>query len=107
METIIRVIFDGETYTIQKFGPADLVAFERHFGVSAQAFTPDETGKSPDVRFEWLCFLVFRGLRKLGVIDKTAAFDDDFLDRIDDLEVPDEDEKDETADPTDPVALTA
>lgn len=96
LEAMIRVVFDGAQYDLPKTGPADLVAFERKFGVSAAAFS-EEGG----ARFEWLCFLVWRGLRRAKVIAAEVEFDDSFLERIEEIDVPDGD--DEEADPTVPA----
>jgi len=84
METAAVVVhYNGQRHEIAKFGPADLVAFERQFGVSASVFDT----AAGDVRFEWVCFLVWRGLRRIGAVDRDVEFDDDFLEGIDDVEM--------------------
>jgi hypothetical protein len=98
MESAAVVVeYDGQTFQIEKFGPADLVAFERRFGVSASVFD----GTSGDVRFEWICFLVWRGLRRLGAISKDLEFDDEFLEGIDDVEMTTSDEGADAVNPPD------
>lgn len=100
METAFRVLLDdGEWYDIREPKLSDLVAFERHFGVPASALDPvDQVTLGPDgeqivtkvsvVKLEWVCFLLWRGLRKAGVIGDDVAFDDDFIDRVEDVEIP-------------------
>jgi hypothetical protein len=101
------VEFDGERVECPEPGLSDLVAFERQFGISATILEPDVTpvldgnGKQivdedgnavvkvvSEFRLEWVAFLLYRGLRKAGTIDvKVVAFDDDFLDRISDVQM--------------------
>lgn len=105
----IRVTYAGESHDLPEFGPADFVAFERQFKVSAGAFD----GNEKDIRFEWICFLVYRGLKRAGALvaeDVVGGCGPDglseaFLDRIGDLEMEDDDEQSEgAADPTVPAA---
>lgn len=102
MDSAVRVVFDGERREVSKFGPSDLVAFERHFGVPASVLAPDENGES-NARIEWFCFLIWRALRRTGVIGKDVAFDEDFLDRIEEIEAGDDDETVEDVPPTVPA----
>jgi hypothetical protein len=97
----ITVKYAGTQYQLPTFGPADFVAFERQFGVSASAFQDEE-----NARFEWLCFLVYRGLIRLEVVPRTQEFDENFLEDIDELEVDGEDDEavDPDLDPTVPAA---
>lgn len=84
MDTTIVVTYNGQQFTITKLGPADLVAFERQFQQSASVFA-----EGAAVKFEWVCFLVWRGLRRLGAITREQAFDDEFLDLIDEIDMVD------------------
>lgn len=72
----------GQTHEIEEGGLADLVAFERHFGIPASVMDPDD--ETPG-RAEWLAFMIWRSLRKAGVIPKEDDFDT-ALDRIEDFE---------------------
>ena len=112
---LIRVTYDGNVYEIDKLGPADFVAFERAYKVSAAVFDADD---EKDVRFEWVCFLVYRGLKKLGVLNADdavggltpAGLSEAFLDRIEDMEMEDDEQEDdgeksgEAEDPSVPAA---
>ena len=93
----IRVKYDGTNFELPDYGPSDFVAFERHFKVSAAALSPDEGDKS-SVMFEWICFLVYRGLKRIGALsadDSVGGFTDAFIDRITELEF-EGDEEDDT-----------
>jgi hypothetical protein len=98
----IQVKFQGTEHTLPDSGLADMVAFERHFGLSSSVLGGEsESGQ----RVEWMCFLVYRGLRKLNVIAKDVPFDDDFLEGIDTFDVKDDDEAEApAADPSVPAA---
>lgn len=102
--TGIAFSIGGQEAEIDKIGMADLVAFERQFGLGAASLTPpplydedgsvvldEETGEPvPDaraVRLEWVAFLVWRSARRQGLIAKDIAFDDDFLESIDDIDM--------------------
>lgn len=85
----ISVDYAGEKHDLPSFGPSDFVAFERKFHQPASVL-----GEEGTARFEWLTFLVWRGLKKTGVINhKEVPFDDDFLDNIAAIDVGDDDEK--------------
>lgn len=90
--TGIRFTVNGQESAVDKVGMADMVAFERQFGLSAAALTPDIdpiTGE-PDprsVRIEWIAFMVWRSARRQGLIPKETPFDDDFLEGIDDVDL--------------------
>lgn len=109
----IHVTYNGEQFELPSAGIADMVAFERHFGLSASALAPEE-GEEQNARLEYMCFLAYRGLRKLGALPpgeggKAIPFGDEFLDGIDDFEVIDEDDDeagDEAPDPTVPAQVT-
>lgn len=120
-----RVEFDGEWADVAVTGLSDMVAFERHFGIPATALEPEEVpvlaadgsvvlneDGTPKVELvgnlnlEWMVFLFWRGLRKSGVIGKDVEFDDDFIDRITDVEVPDAEEVADGQDPSDPDLLS-
>lgn len=95
---------DDQWHEVREPKLSDLVAFERQFGVPASSLEPepklnevtgepvlDEKGEPVlqiTAKLEWICFLLWRGLRKAGVIAKDVPFDDDFLDRVEDVEVP-------------------
>jgi hypothetical protein len=96
MDSKFTVVFDAKTYEVEKTSISDLVAFERQFDVPASIFSE----KDASIRFEWLCFLMFRGLRRLGVIGKDVAFDDDFLERVESIDSPDIEEVPADVDPT-------
>lgn len=89
----IHVTYKGEKHELPATGLADMVAFERQFGVSSSVL-----GEEGEGRLEYLCFLVFRGLRKLGIV--TGAYDDDFLEGIEELDVQGAEDGEEEADPT-------
>lgn len=111
------VIFDGQSHEFGEAKIGDLVAFERYFEVKATVLQPtpkfdddglavyDDEGEQvlepAEVSLEWMAFLLWRSLRRQGVIDKNTAFDDDFLDRIDSFEQVDAEEADD-ADPSVP-----
>jgi len=65
----------GDTHEVAQPPFADLVAFERHFGIPAPKI--DE-----DPRAEWVAFLVWRGLRWKQVA--VGEFEE-FVDQIDDI----------------------
>jgi hypothetical protein len=91
----IAVEYDGAKHEMPTFGPSDFVAFERKFQKPASVL-----GEEGTARFEWLTFLVWRGLKKVGVINhKDVPFDDDFLDRIAAIDVGEEKDED-TESPT-------
>jgi hypothetical protein len=91
-QQIIHVTFDGDEYSLDKVGVADLVAFERKFKVRSDALAPKPTGEydedgnaimQAEVFLEWIAFLLWRSLRRQGVIEKSVDFTDEFLERID------------------------
>lgn len=104
----IRAKYDQQEYELPEFGPSDFVAFERQFKVSASALSDEGSA-----RFEWLCFLVYRGLKRAGVLrpdDEVGGFTDDFIDRIQELKIEDADEEEPAGgehglDPSDQAAL--
>ena len=104
MDATVSVVYEGTRHKIEKFGPSDLVAFERHFQLPATVFQTDEDGKS-EARFEWICFLAYRALRRMGVIEKDVQYDDDFLDKIEEIDT--EQNEEDGPDPTDPAPKPA
>lgn len=72
----------GVVHEVAEGGLADLVAFERHFGLPASVLDPSDPTPG---RVEWVAFIVWRALRKSGVIDKELTFDG-ALDQIEDLD---------------------
>lgn len=112
----IRVKYDGQDFDLPDYGPSDFVAFERHFKVSAAALSPEEGDKN-SVMFEWICFLVYRGLKRIDALkaeDAVGGFTEAFIDRLSDLVFEDEDDADEAEpkpgdehrlDPSDQAAL--
>lgn len=89
----IRVKYDGKDFVLPDYGPSDFVAFERQFKVSAAALSDEG-----NARFEWMCFLVYRGLKRAGALtadDAVGGFTDEFLDRIDDLTTDDDEDENE------------
>jgi len=114
-----KLTFDGQEHVLDQPRFGDLVAFERQFGLKASALEPkpvldehgqqvvDEESGEPvmkaEVALEWLAFLFWRALRRQGVITKDLPFDDDFVDRIEGVEMIDEGEEDNAADPSVPA----
>lgn len=97
IESAVTVrLTDGRKFTTRKFGVADLVAFERQFGVSASSF---ESGQ--DLRLEWIVFLAWTRLHRSG--DVADDFDS-FLALIDDFEMAGSEEE-SVMDPTVPDPL--
>lgn len=86
----IAVVYDGAKHELPTFGPADFVAFERRFEKPASVL-----GEEGTARFEWLTFLVWRGLKKVGVINHETPFDDQFLDLIRSIDVGEEKDGDD------------
>lgn len=82
IESGVIVVIDGSEHRIGQFGLSDLVALERHFGVSSATFG-GENGEG--MRMEHMLFLVHRRLVRTGAI-APCAFDDDFMDRIEKLD---------------------
>lgn len=74
----LRVVFDGEKHEITSFATSDVVALERQYGKA--------TLRAVDLGFDEICFLVWRWLRRYEHIGQDVAFDDAFLDRIEDVE---------------------
>lgn len=97
----ILATYQGQKHELPATGLADMVAFERQFGVSSSVLGEAAEGAQ---RLEYLCFLVYRGLRKLGVV--TGPYDDAFLDGIEDISVEGADDEEGEADPTDPARAT-
>ncbi len=105
------VTFEGAAFEVPEAGFSDLVAFEKQFGLPASVLDVEtepvidpETGSQavddkgePVVRMigefkmEWIGFMLFRALRRQGVIAKDTLFDDDFLDGIEDVSQPNSD----------------
>lgn len=113
----MKVTFDGEQHDFQPPKLGDLVAFERTFGVKANVLEPkpvlDENGaqvldektgepvSQADVALEWMAFLIWRSFRRSGVITKDTAFDEDFIDLIEEIQTVDDDDKEDgDADPS-------
>lgn len=120
MQAGIKFTYNGETGQVDSIGLADMVAFEKHFGISAAALQPppklnpdgsvmlDANGEpvldDTAVRLEWVAFMVYRAARKLGMISKETPFDEDFLEGVGEVEIGDvasaaSDEEGEGADP--------
>lgn len=78
IDLALRAVVDGEKHEMRTFATSDVVALERHSGKASL--------RSADIGFEDTCFLVWRWLRRNGHIGMDVAFDDAFLDRIDDIE---------------------
>lgn len=74
----MRVVYRGEKHDVADFKASDLVAFEHHFDVSLP--------RLGGLNFEQACYLVWRVLRRRGVIGGDVAFDDGFLDYLDNME---------------------
>jgi hypothetical protein len=72
----LLVVFDGEKVLVNEIKPADFVHLERHFNVPL----PNLKGQ---LGFEHMCFLTWRFLRRR--LEGIGGFDDDFLERIDDV----------------------
>lgn len=85
----LKVTFDGVEKELPKSGLSDLVAFEKKFDKPARAI--QEEG-----RLEYMAYLVYRALRKAGAVTKDVEFDEDFIDRIEDVDVIEEDEENPT-----------
>jgi len=73
----LLVTFEGEKIVVDGLKPADFVHLERHFGVPL----PDLKGK---LAFEHMCYLAWRQIRRRR--GDVGEFDDEFLERIDDIE---------------------
>lgn len=72
---------DGVVHDVKEGGLADLVAFERHFGIPASVLDPDDPTPG---RVEWIAFSVWRALRTAKVFAPEVTFDE-AIDRIEDL----------------------
>lgn len=107
METRIRVVFDGKEYLIEKIGFGDLCAFEGQFQVPAMTVFR----KDAEVQLTHVAYMVKRALQKQGVVPKDTPFDQDFMDRIDEVEFVEETEEakadDVPEDPTVPAGQPA
>jgi len=90
------VTYNGTDHKVPEISNSDLVAFERHFKCKSSVIFPviDEDAGTisphPDGRMEHMLFLGHRLLVRTGVIARTVAFDDDFLDAVDITFVADE-----------------
>lgn len=73
----IVVVFDGEKVTLSEVKPADFVHLERHFGLSLPKLGGELT-------FEQLCYVAWRQLRRHR--GDVGDFNDEFLERIDNIE---------------------
>lgn len=89
----MKIKFKGVEYTLAEAGVADMVAFERHFNLPSSVMGED------GARVEWMCFLAWRGLKRVMGAD-APAYGDDFLDNFEFLI----DEGDEVAVSEDPTA---
>ena len=76
------VTFNGTEHTLEPAGMGDMVAFERHFSLSAAVFMRATKGDLEAIRFEWIAFLVWRGLRRIGAVGTDVEFGDVFLDQL-------------------------
>lgn len=86
----LNVTYDGKDYELPEAGLFDFVMLERQFGISAKSIEEDP-------RVEFMAFLAYVGLRKLGVV--AYKYSDEFLELLTDLK-PDADEDEAAADPT-------
>lgn len=102
-EVAMQINFDGEKYDFISPKLSDLVAFEKQFEVRATELDSkpvfDDFGHQlldakgepvteSNVAIEWMCFLFYRSLIRGGAIDKRdTKFDEDFIERIGDIEV--------------------
>lgn len=98
MDLAFNVEYDGQTYLTKKVGPADLVAFERKFGISASALAPDEDGTST-VRYEYMTYLIYRAMIRIEAIPQGTDFDA-FLDKLEDFNSVDDEPEAGSPDPT-------
>lgn len=73
----LTIVFDGQKLEVDEIKASDLVALERTYHVSV----PEMGGR---FSFEHLCYLCWRVLRRHGTV--SGEFDDDFLDRIENIE---------------------
>lgn len=66
---ITVTLTDGRTITVKKFGPPDMVAFERRFGVASAVMKTDP-------RLEYILFLTWSAARRSGLegLDDFDAF---------------------------------
>lgn len=78
IDIALRVIYRGEKFDATDVKGSDIVALERRAGVSLVGMR--------ELKFEDACFLVWRIMRRAGHIGDEVAFDDDFLDGIEDME---------------------
>lgn len=85
----------GAKHEIPDASLSDLVAFERHFGVSSEIMADEATPK----RVEWIAFLLYRGLIRSGVLPKETSFDD-AVEMIEDFDTLQEEGDEVTPDPT-------
>lgn len=122
----MRFQFNGRWLVLDEVGLGDLVAFERHFGVSSSVLEPktvpvvdpvtgdtkvdpltgeieQELAPGVEMKMEWLAFLAYRQARREGAIAKDAPFDEDFIDGLGGMEQDLADETDKE-DPEDPQA---
>ena len=88
----ITVVYNGESHTLGEPKLSDLVAFEKQFKVPASVMDGGD-----EIYVEWVAFLLFRSLRKAGLVEKTVAFDEDFLDGIESFEANEIAEGDDTS----------
>ena len=122
---LVQLEGQDEPVKVYEPGLSVLVAFEKHFGLPASVLEP-ETEPVPDAdgqpvvddegepqvrivsefRLEWICFLVWRQLTRQGELPEGTAFDDDFLDRIEDVEMVGAEKEDTGLDPSVPAPPT-
>lgn len=115
------VQYNGEQYEIPEPGLSVLVKFEKHFGIPSSVLEPevvdvldaeglpvlDREGKPKqkvvsEFRIEWLAFIFWASMIRMGMLPEGTAFDDDFLDGIEDV-IPVEPENEEESSPVDPT----
>lgn len=91
----------GVTHDIPESGLADLVAFERHFGLSATVLDASNGG---EIKVEWIAFVIYRGLLRAGVFAAGTSFDDG-VEQIEDFDIVSEEDA-QSVDPpvSEPVA---
>lgn len=122
---LVQLEGQDEVVKVHEPGLSVLVAFEKHFGLPASVLDAetepvlDDEGQQvlddegePQVRIvsefrlEWICFLVWRQLVRQGELPEGTPFDDDFLDRIEDVEMVGAEKEDAGLDPSVPAPPT-
>lgn len=98
----MKVTYNGAEHALPEPSLADMVAFERKFNMPSSVL-----GNESASRLEWVCFLAWRGLRRLDA-NGGLDFGDAFIDGLDFVDEPaaadDAPAEIEAEDPTDPAA---